>query len=358
MCAAPRPVPRTNLSVAERRPRARPGPMLVVVVAWGSCFVLVAWGVRDAPVLWFAALRALVAAAALLVAAILTSRPAEMFPRTAQAWGLIAVLALMNVVVAFGAMFASITGTTTGVAAILSNATPLLVVLPAWWLFGERPSPVEIAGVAIGFGGLLIVAAPAGGGRGAALALAAAVGIAVGALLARELSGVDLVMLGAAQFLLGGAVLAVAAFVEEGPPTVITWSARFTVALAILALASTALPYLLWFRELRRAALTSVTAWTLLVPVVGVVVGIVVLGERLTLATSVGDAVVVAGLALVARAGRRERRTGPGSRPQPTSADTGRANDDSMTQPLQAPGFAGESATNRERKEATDDQID
>ncbi|MFR9802797.1 DMT family transporter [Pseudonocardia sp. RS010] len=290
-----------------RAARARPGRMLVIVLAWASCFVLVMWGMRDAPVLWFAALRALVAGVALLAATVVAGRGGGLFPRSLAAWALIGVLAATNVTVAFAAMFGSVTGVTTGVAAVLSNSTPLLLVLPAWWLFGERPRFAEIAGVALGFGGLLLVAAPSGGGRGAGLALAAAVGIGAGALLARRSSGVNLLALGAGQFLLGGAALAGAAALVEGPPT-ITWSARFVTALAVLALAATVLPYLLWFGELRRAPITSVTVWTLLVPVVGVILGVVVLGERVTLTEGIGDAIVVAALALVTYANRASRR--------------------------------------------------
>ncbi|KDE97130.1 Putative membrane protein (modular protein) [uncultured Mycobacterium sp.] len=288
---------------------ARPLRMVVIALAWGSCFVLIMWGMRDAPLLWFAALRALAAGAALLAATVLSRSAGRRFPRGGGAWALITVLALTNVTLTFGAMFASVTGATTGVAAVLSNSTPLLVVLPAWWLYGERPRVAVSVGVAMGFGGLLLVAAPSGGGRGAALALVAALGVTTGALLARRLSGVDLLMLGAGQFLLGGAVLALIALLIDGPPTTVTWSVRFTVILAVLALAGTALPYLLWFSELRRATLTSVTAWTLLVPVISVVLGATVLRERLTLLDGLGDAIVLAALAVVAHANRTGRQT-------------------------------------------------
>lgn len=293
-------------------PGARPARMVVIALAWGSCFVLVVWGMRDAPWLWFAALRALVAGVALLAAGVFSGHASRRLPRGRTAWALIGVLALTNVAVAFGAMFASVTGATTGVAAVLSNSTPLLVVLPAWWLYGERPRLAVSIGIALGFGGLLLVAIPSGGGRGAGLALAAAVGISTGALLARRLSGVDLLALGAGQFLLGGAALAITALLVEGPPTAITWSARFIAVLAALALGATALPYLLWFTELQRASLTSVTVWTLLVPVVGVALGVALLGERVTLVEGLGDAIVLAALAVVARANRKPRQTMPG----------------------------------------------
>ena len=47
--------------------RPRPLRMLWVTGVWGACFVVIRWALPDAPVLWFAALRAVVAGAALLV---------------------------------------------------------------------------------------------------------------------------------------------------------------------------------------------------------------------------------------------------------------------------------------------------
>jgi probable blue pigment (indigoidine) exporter len=288
----------------------RPWRMLFVIVGWGSCYVLILWGMRDASVLWFAALRALVAGLFLLGALLLSSRrgDATVFPRRGGTWGLIGALALTNVALTFGAMFAGASGLTAGAAAVLSNSAPLLVVLPAWWLYAERPRAVEIAGVALGFGGLVLVAAPTGFGRGAGLAVLAAVGITAGALLARRLTDVDLLALGMWQFLLGGTALSVVAAVTEGPPTTITWSARFLTVLLVLAAGATALPYVLWFGELRRASLTSVTAWTLLVPVVGVAFGVALLGERVTLMEWLGDAIVIAALLLVIQSSRAAHR--------------------------------------------------
>nr|WP_227457513.1 DMT family transporter [Micromonospora purpureochromogenes] len=292
--------------------RPRPVRMLLVAVAWGSCFVFISWGLRDAPVLWFATVRVLLAGLALLAVAALRGPwlSGRAVPRDLGTWTLIGLLALANVTVAFAAMFAAASGVSAGVASVLANAQPLLVVLPAWWLFGERPRPVEVGAVAVGFGGLVLVAAPSGGGRGAGLALLAAAATTAGTLLARRLAGVDLFALGAWQFLLGGAGLAVAASVLEGPPTAIAWTGRFLAGVAAFAVAATALPYVLWFAELRRAPLTSVTAWTLLVPVVGVVLGVLVLREPVTLVEGAGDVIVVAALVLVARSARDQRDDG------------------------------------------------
>lgn len=286
--------------------QVRPTRMVLVAVAWGSCFVLLAWGARGGSALWFVTWRAFIAGVVLLGVTLVTHRRVMSMMTSWTVWALVVALALLNVVVSFAAMAGSITGVTTGVASVLANAQALLVVLPAWWLFGERPTILEVAGVAAGFGGLLLIAVPTGGGRGAWLALLAAGGVAAGALLGRRLAAVDILALGAWQFLIGAAMLAGLATVLDGPPRG-DWSVHAVVAVVTLAVAGTALPYVMWFAELRRAPIAAVTAWTLLVPVVGVVLGVLVFGEPVTPAQLIGDAIVVAALIIVARSGRRGR---------------------------------------------------
>ena len=54
--------------------------MILITAAWGSCFVAIDWGLRDAPVLWFAALRSLLAGAVLIGVALSTRWPATVTP--------------------------------------------------------------------------------------------------------------------------------------------------------------------------------------------------------------------------------------------------------------------------------------
>ena len=96
--------------------------MLWITAAWGACFVAIRWGLRDAPVLWFATLRSLVAGAALVAFATAQRRP---LPTGGRAWRLIGMLALTNSGIAFAAMFA-------GVAGLATPAPP-----PCW----PTPSP-------------------------------------------------------------------------------------------------------------------------------------------------------------------------------------------------------------------------
>jgi drug/metabolite transporter (DMT)-like permease len=281
--------------------------MLWITAAFGACFLGVRWGLRDAPLLWFAALRALLAGAALAVVAHVQRRR---WPRSATAWGGLGVLGLVNVSLAFAAMFAGIAGLATGTAAVLANAQPLLIVLPAWLLYRERLTRRTGIALVVGFGGLLVVAVPGGGGQGALLSLLAAVAVTAGTLMVRRLSGVDVVVASAVHLLLGGAVLAVAAAVVEGPPT-IDWTPRFVAVLAFLGLIGTAATTLAWFVETQRRPLSSLTPWMFLVPVFGLLIGIVVLGERPNAWTVTGIALVLLSMR-VALTGHGIAGAGPG----------------------------------------------
>ena len=285
----------------------RPAPLrlLWITGAFGLCFLGVRWGLRDAPLLWFAALRALIAGAALALVALVQHRP---LPKLAASWAMISALGVVNVSPAFGAMFAGIAGLATGTAAVLANAQPLLILLPAWWLYGERVSARTSVALAVGFGGLLVVAVPGGGGSGALLSLLAAASVTAGTLLVRRLAQVDVAVASAAHLLLGGFVLAAVAAGVEGAPD-IAWTPRFLVVLAFLGLVATAATTLTWFVETQRCPLSALTPWLFLVPVFGLIIGIVALGERPDAWTVTGIVLVLASMrvALTPNAG-----AGPG----------------------------------------------
>ncbi len=266
--------------------------MLWITAAWGACFILIEWGLRDAPVLWFATLRSLIAGAALVLVGEVQRRPR---PSGRRGWLLITALGATNGTLAFAAMFAGVAGVATGTAAVLANAQPLLILLPAWWLYGERVDARVAAGMAVGFAGLLVVAVPGGGGSGAWLSILAAVGITGGTLLSRQLGGIDVVQAAGWHFLIGGAGLAVLAAAVEGWPR-IDWTPRFIASLLFLALVATAAAFWAWFTETLRRPLGMLSAWTFLTPVFGITFGLVLAGERPEPWTAAGLVLVLASL--------------------------------------------------------------
>ena len=117
-------------------------------------------------------------------------------PRGWSQWAVIAALRLANGTIGFAAMFLGTVHLATGIASVVANAQPLLIVLPAWALYGERPTARTIAGLGVGIAGLMVVAIPGGGGSGAALSLGAAVAATAGTLIARRLGALDNVVAG------------------------------------------------------------------------------------------------------------------------------------------------------------------
>ena len=98
------------------------------------------------------------------------------------------------------------------------------------------------------------------------------------------------------------------ATVVEGTPWV-AWTLRYLVVLTFLGLVATAAPTLAWFVEAQRRPLSTLTPWLFLVPVVGLVLGAVLLGERPGGWTVAGVALVL----LSMRVGLRDHGgAGPG----------------------------------------------
>lgn len=268
--------------------------MLAITAAWGACFVAIHWGLRDAPLLWFAALRATLAGIVLLGVASAQHRTG---PSGFQEWAQIGALAVFNVIIAFAAMFAAASGLTAGVAAVLSNAQPLLILLPAWWIFGERPRRSAAVAAAVGFIGLGVTASESlGTSSGALLALLAAASITTGTLLARRVGTLDVVVVSGWHFLIGGVGLAAFASIREGTP-IIDWTPRFVGVLAFLALVGTAGAFVMWFEEVRRAPLAAVAMWTFLVPLFGLAFSAIALSEYPDGREVAGIVLVLAGLA-------------------------------------------------------------
>ncbi|GAA1050937.1 DMT family transporter [Arthrobacter russicus] len=277
--------------------------MIAITFAWGSCYLAISIALRDAPPLWTAALRVLVAAVVLLIVARVRRSPR---PRGRRTWLLVIAMGLVNVALAYWAMFGGLTGMSTGGATVLANAQPVLILLPAWWLFGEKPKALTVGALLLGVVGLVLVALPSGFGTGAVLSLVAAAAATGGTLLARIID-VPPLTLAAWQFLIGGVVLAVAAFLVEGPP-IIHWNAGLVLALLYMAVIGTAFSNVAWITESKRARLDQLTAWILLVPVFGIALSVFVLGEHQTALGWTGVAAVLAALILEVVANQRPRR--------------------------------------------------
>lgn len=266
--------------------------MVWITASWGICFVLIQYGLAYAPVLWFASSRAVFAGVALWGWARVTGRPSLPGPtKHLRLWAGVAAFGLFNATLAFGFMFAGVAGSSAGVAAVLANTQPLLILLPAHWLFGEAAGFRAALGLLVGFAGVIVLTGPTGGSAGVWLSILAAASITTGTLVARQLRGNDVVEVVAWNFLIGGGLLAVVAGVVEGVPTVV-WTPAFVADLAFLSVVGTAAAFVAWVQEVHRVPLAVLSSWTFLVPVFGLSFGVILGGDR-------PGAWTVAGLVLI-----------------------------------------------------------
>jgi drug/metabolite transporter (DMT)-like permease len=187
-----------------------------------------------------------------------------------------------------------------GLAAVACAATPLFACalsLP----FGERPSRLEWAGVGVGFAGVILLGlgdlrAAAGPG---ALLLLAPVGWALGSVLTRRVSLPAGTMAAATQMIGGGAVTFVVATLrgERLPASV---SGHALLALAYLVLFGSIVGFSAYTYLLRNTTTALATSYAYVNPVLAVVLGAALDGERPGVGMLAPGALVVMGVVIVA----------------------------------------------------------
>ncbi|NOX95509.1 MAG: DMT family transporter [Alphaproteobacteria bacterium] len=277
--------------------------VIAVMVLWAACYPLITIGLPYAPHLTFAAMRAALAGGALLTVAALIRAP---LPRGAKTWGWLCVAGFGATTLGYLGMFHAAEFVAPGFATVIANLQPLMAAVMAYAVLKERLGPRAHIGLAIGFAGVVIVAAPAllsneGASmtKGIAYVLLAATGVSIGNVAIKRIaSALDPSSAMGWQLIIGAVPLAfLASLVED--PLAITWSTQFTASLVGLSLFGTALAFWLWQRVLTQMDLSRANAFSFLVPFMGILLGALFFGEVITLQTVVGAIISVLGIRLV-----------------------------------------------------------
>ena len=303
-----------DAGVTTRRAGVRLAATVLLILAWGSTFAAVKVGLDHAPPLLFGGLRSILGGAVITVVALVRSGP----PRLRESWPAYAVLTLLNVVLFFSLQTLAILELPSGLAAVLIYLQPVITGVLAAPLLGESLTWVKVAGLLVGFAGIVVVSAGALTGDVSGLGVAyAVVGALVWSLGTIAFKGygdrVDVWWSVALPFLVGGVVMTLGGAAVEG--TSITWSGEFLAAFAYSALVGTALSWSLWFGLVGSGEAGRVAAYIFFVPLVSLLIGAVYLDEHLGASLLAGAALVVVGVYLVNR--RPRRRAGSISAPSP-----------------------------------------
>jgi len=296
---------------------------------WGMSFLLIAIAGHSYTPAQIAFGRTACAAAVLNVT-LLWRR--QRLPRSAQIWLQVAVGAVLVSSVPFTLFAYAEQRISSTLAGIINATTPLFTAVVVTLLNRrDRPGPVPLAGIAIGFLGIVVVLGlPGTGGGGglagvfAALAAAACYGLGwpyLGRTLGPQRAGapqglaLPTVILTAAAAQTG----VVALFSSSSGPLVPATDPGPVLALAALGILGTGVAYILQLRLLTQAGATMTSLVTYVIPLVSTAAGVVLLGEPLHINQAVGAVVVLVGAYLAQRAAPNPR-PGAGRRPHVTEA--------------------------------------
>ena len=283
---------------------ARPwlGDFLLLAAIWGASFLFMRIAAIELGALPTAALR--VAIAALFLWPILQLRGQTGLLR--QHWKPVLFVGVLNSGIPFALYAFAVMHLSTGLSSILNATVPLFGALVAWAWLGDRPSVSRSLGLAIGFGGIVLLAgAEVGfqsveGGMSPIWALLACLVATTSYALSASFTKKyvpplpPLVTATGSQI---GATLALALpalwWRPDHWPDLQGWAAL--LALAVLC---TGVAYILYFRLIERAGPARALTVTFLIPVFAVVYGVLLLGESLTPWMLLCGAIVLVGTAL------------------------------------------------------------
>jgi drug/metabolite transporter (DMT)-like permease len=286
----------------------------VVYVVWGSTFLGIRVAVRHLPPATMAGARFLLAGALLYPFAVRSGGAAlRVADRpTARRWGAAAVVGVLLLGVGNGGVTFAERHLESGTAALLAATIPLWMILLGAAVNRRRPRRLELAGVGVGLAGIVVLTGTPGGATGGgpiALALGAAAGWGFGSVLAERLALPRRATLAAAMELLAGglALLVVGAIrgewaqIDLGAVPVSGW-----LAVAWLVVPGSILAYTAYGYALANLPIGVVSTYAFVNPVVAVLLGALLLGEKLRPAELAGSALIVVAIMITLRARRRE----------------------------------------------------
>lgn len=277
--------------------------LLIVWLVWGSTYLFIRIGVETMPPLLMAAARNLIAGLILFPIAL---RRVRRWP-TKKEWigtGIVGVLLL----VANGVVGVGEKSVPSGMAALLVATVPLWLLGIDTGLNHARLGLAPLAGLLLGLGGVALLSGLGGSGHvsvtGALTILGAAAMWALGTIMARRgtipsspalASGMELLVGGGALLILSAATGEFSSF-HPGAVSTRSW-----LALAYLIVIGSIVAFSAYGIAVRTLPTTTVATYAYVNPVIAVLLGALILSEKLTTATIFGGVLIVGAVVLVVR---------------------------------------------------------
>jgi drug/metabolite transporter (DMT)-like permease len=278
--------------------------LILLAALWGPSFLFIKVAVGEIPPLTLVLGRVTVGAAFLTTVLLLQRRR---LPDNRQTWRYLAVVALLQnalpwVLLSWGEQYID-----SALASILNGTTPLFtIVLAHYMVEGDRMTASKLLGVLLGFVGLFLLILPslAGGAQASTWGIiavtiaSASYGVAI--IYARNhLRGLPPLVAPTSQLLLATAYMLPIAIIFDQPWSLPTPSPAASASLIALGILGTGLAFIVYYRLLESANPTYVSMVTYVIPIFGVILGVLVLNEQLTWYTLAGFVLILLGVMVV-----------------------------------------------------------
>ena len=272
---------------------------VVLAIFWGLNFVVITLALGDVPPLLLAALRFAIAAV-----------PVLFLPKPPVRWGLMIAIAATMFVGQFAFLFPSMAvGMPPGLASIAAQVQVFMTISIAAVVLGERPTRRQLAGGAVAFAGLAVVATTVGTNgvtlAGFILLMLSALCWAIGNVLLKRTRSVDMSAMIAWLSLVPPIPMLLLSLAIEGPARIeasiagASWLAVGSVL--YIAFVATTFGYAAWGHLLKLYPAATAAPFSLLVPVSGTLSAALILGETFGPVRLVGMVLILAGLAILVR---------------------------------------------------------
>lgn len=267
---------------------------VAIMALWGVNFAVAKLGLAELPPILFVTLRFIIVSIVLV----------PFVPVPHGRWRDILILAAVFGGIHFPLMFSGMALVDAAVSSILVQIqVPAAAALAAIFL-GDKIGWRRMSGMAVAILGVAILAGSpteASSPWGVAMVIVGGIAFAVASIWMKRLADLDAATINGWMSLFATApLLAYSLTLEEGQLTAIagaSWHAWFAVAFQAIAIVI--LSYWLWYRLLRRYSVNQTMPYLLLLPIFGVLGGVVLRGEPVTWAMALGGALTIVGVAVI-----------------------------------------------------------
>ncbi len=271
---------------------------------WGSSYLWIKIGLESLPPMTLIAAR-LTVGGLFLAAVVAATR--QSLPRQPRMYGHLLVMAVVNIVLPFTLIAIGEQSIDSALASILNATVPLAVIVIApMFLPDERITLARVAGLAVGFAGVILLVAPDlvnlgdADPTGELLMIGSSLSYAVGNVYARRnVHGLAPMIPALFQVTFAAAIVIPIALLVDRPFATVTLEPSSIAAVLWLGLLGSGLAYIAYFTVLRAWGATRTSMVAYLLPVVGIVLGAVVLNDPVTANRIGGTVLIIAGIGLV-----------------------------------------------------------